>query len=237
VAAAGLTVAAGAIAVRAGLRDRAPRSGAAAADASVVAGAPTDTAAPSAAGRFGAGRDSGLAAPASARLVDSAARRPNDSARLAARRPPLGALTISAPADAEVYLDGVRVGRGTLRRDGLRPGRHVVRATVASLPGCASADASVVVDLAGGPLQPVALDPLPCGRLDFDVVPTPAQYRLVPLRGGPTLHGVLPLAEPLFIAEGDYALTIEATQCAAYSATVPVVAGRARAERARLICS
>jgi hypothetical protein len=153
------------------------------------------------------------------------------------RRATTAALSIAAPADAEVFMDGARVARGSWRRDAVRAGQHVIRASVASLPGCASADTSVVVDLAAGQNQTVYLDPIACGRLAFDVVPTPAQYRLVPVRGGAVLQGVLPLAEPLFLPEGDYALTIEATQCAAYNASVPVVAGRARTERARLICS
>ncbi len=59
----------------------------------------------------------------------------------------------------------------------------------------------------------------------------------MPERGGPAIEGLLPLAQPLFLPEGNYALTIEATQCAGYTATVPVVASRARTERARLICS
>ena len=135
-----------------------------------------------------------------------------------------------------MYVDGARVARGSWRRDAVRAGRHEVRAAVSSLPGCASADTSVVVDVDAGATRTVYLDPVPCGRLTFDVEPTPAQYRLVPARGGPALQGALPRAEPLFLPEGDYALTIEATQCAAYTAGVPVVAGRARTERARLIC-
>ncbi len=169
-----------------------------------------------------------------ARAADSAVRRP---ARPAAPPPAVTSLAVSVPPDADVYVDGARVARGSWRRNAVRVGRHVVRASVASLPGCVSADTSVVVDLNAGADRTVYLDPIACGRLSFDVEPTPAQYRLVPARGGPAIEGFLPLAQPLFLPEGDYSLTIEATQCAGYSASVPVVAGRARTERARLICS
>jgi hypothetical protein len=208
-----------------------------------AASAPSPAVAPGTASRTPADRaaDSAAALAAAAGLpplrpVDSAARRAGDSARAAARRATSATLTIAVPADADVYVDGARVGRGSVQ-DAVRPGRHVVRAAVASLPGCPSADTSMVVDLTSGGGQTVYLDPVACGRLTFDVVPTPAEYRLVPSRGGPAVQGLLPLGEPLFLPEGDYALTIEATQCAAYTASVPVVAGRARTERARLICS
>jgi hypothetical protein len=157
---------------------------------------------------------------------------PRPAARVAS-----AALAVSVPPLADVYVDGERVARGSWRGDRVRPGRHEVRAVVASLPGCASADTSVVVDLRAGGPETVNLDPVGCGRLTFDVQPTPAEYRLVPARGGPALEGQLPIAEPLFLPDGDYELRIEATQCAAYTATVPVLAGRARTERARLICS
>jgi len=174
-------------------------------------------------------------AVATARPADSASPRP--APRAAAARVASAALAVSVPPLADVYVDGERVARGSWRGDRVRPGRHEVRAVVASLPGCASADTSVVVDLRAGGPETVNLDPVGCGRLTFDVQPTPAEYRLVPARGGPALEGQLPIAEPLFLPDGDYELRIEATQCAAYTATVPVLAGRARTERARLICS
>lgn len=152
-------------------------------------------------------------------------------------RPPAPALAVDVPAEAEVYVDGARVARGPWERDGVRPGRHTVRATVTSLPGCASADTSVAVDLVPGVRQFVRLDPVACGELSFDVMPTAAHYRLEPARGGPPREGVLPLAGPLFLPDGNYALTIDAAQCTPYTATVPVVAGRTRTERAHLICN
>jgi hypothetical protein len=136
-----------------------------------------------------------------------------------------------------VFVDGVPVARGPSQLDAVRPGRHVVRAMVASLPGCPSSDTTVAVDLSPGVRQFVRLDPVACGELGLEFVPSAARYRLEPARGGPPLQGVLPLGKPLFLPEGNYALTIEATQCTPYAATVQVVAGRTRTERAPLICN
>jgi serine/threonine-protein kinase len=168
---------------------------------------------------------------------DSVRRRPADSARLAAARTALPTLLVSAPADAEVYVDGVMAGRGPVRRDALRPGRHQVRAIIAALPGCPSADTSVVVQLASGARQQLTLEPAACGWLGLDVLPAAARYRLAPVRGGAAREGELPLAAPLYLPAGDYTLTLEATQCSTFSATVPVVARATRRERIPLICN
>ncbi len=137
-----------------------------------------------------------------------------------------------------MYVDGVRAGRGAVRRDDLRPGRHQVRAIVPALPGCPSADTTVVVQLQPGARQQLDLAPVACGFLELDVVPAAARYTLTPKRGGPTREGSLPLAAPLYLPAGDYALTVDATQCTTFSATVPVVARTSRPpERVRLICN
>jgi len=178
-------------------------------------------------------------APATGMLTraDSLARRAADSLRRAQRAALIPSLSVAVPTGAEVYVDGTPVGRGPVQRETLPVGRHVIRATVASLPGCPSADTNVVVDLTPGARRTVRLDPVACGRLEFDVVPTPAQFRLVPTRGGPVREGILPLGEPLLLPDGEYALTIESRECAPYEDTrVPVVAGRTRTERARLLC-
>ena len=171
--------------------------------------------------------------------TDTARRRPpNDSARAALR---LGApsLAVTAPEQAQIYIDGVQVARGSVRRDGLRPGRHLVRATVSgsALPGCPSADTTVAVVLAPGARQQVALEPVACGFLELNFRPAAARYQLTPARGGPTREGVLPLDRPLLLPEDRYVLSVDAVQCARYTDTVPVVARVTRTERAALLCN
>ncbi len=160
-------------------------------------------------------------------------------ARLAAARAAsFGAVVVNAPPEADVYFDDELVSRGTWRSGQLPIGRHTVRATVGGLPGCASADTTADVDIGANARRNVTLEPVACGRLVLDfVAATAPHYRLVPLRGGPTREGVLPIVAPLVLPDGIYRLTVEASACAPYEdAQLPVVAGKTRREARTLIC-
>ena len=149
-----------------------------------------------------------------------------------------GTLSISVPQDADVYLDGEFIARGSWRSGPLALGRYTVRASLGGLPGCASADTATMVDVMPNVRRAVTLEPVPCGRLQLDfTATTPPHYTLVPLRGGPTREGMLPLAQPLVLPDGIYRLTVEASACATYrDESLPVVAGKTRREPHTLIC-
>lgn len=149
-----------------------------------------------------------------------------------------GSLLVNAPPDAEVYVAGALVGRGTYRSDALAAGRYLVRATLGGLPGCASADTSAAVDLTPGARRTVTLQPVACGRLLLEFVgANVAHYTIVPVPARGVSHeGVLPLAQPLVLPDGKYFLTVQASACATFEDTVPVVAGRTRREAGRLFC-
>ena len=181
--------------------------------------------------------DSAPARPASASPADTSRRRAaSDSARQAARTQ-APALAVTAPDQAEIFVDGQRVARGSTRRDGLRPGRHVIRARVQDLPGCASATIDTSVTLAPGARQQLALEPVGCGSLSFDIQPNAARYRLTSVASGRVFEGELPLSQPLLLPEDRYVLTVEAVQCAPFTDTVTVVARRTRTEPAKLLCN
>jgi hypothetical protein len=171
------------------------------------------------------------------RTAGDSARRPTDSVRGAAALLRAPALSVIAPAAADIYVDGVRAGQGAVRRNDLRPGPHQVRAIVPALPGCPSADTTVVVQLAPGARQQLQLDPVACGFLQLDVEPAAARYTVTPKGGGLAREGSLPLASPLYLPADDYVLTIDAAQCTTFSSTVPVLARATRSERVRLICN
>jgi hypothetical protein len=137
-----------------------------------------------------------------------------------------------------VYVAGKLVGRGSYRSDALGAGRYLVRASLGALPGCASADTTAAVDLAPGARRTVSLQPVACGRLLLEfTAANAAHYTLVPVPArGPAREGVLPLAQPLVLPDGTYRLTVQASACATFEDTLPVVAGRVRRAAGRLIC-
>ena len=223
------------------------------APAASSAGPLTDSAAPSAGSAAAAPTPSSaaLAATATTRARDSiegtarpTGKSPTPASRTAARTAAVarttgsGSLLINAPADADVYVGGTLVGRGTYRSTPLAPGHYVVRATLGGLPGCASADTTATVDLPANGRRSVSLQPVACGRLLLEFAATNSpHYTLVPVHGGAPREGVLPLSQPLVLPDGTYRLTVEASACAPYTDdALPVVAGKTRREAHTLIC-
>ena len=188
-----------------------------------------------------------VALPAPAPLDTGILRAPVDTFPSSAARVVLpGRLAVAAPPEARVSLDGVelsvRTASGTWASDSLPPGRHVVRAVVSAIPGCPTATVSEAVEVAAGRRRAVRLEPLGCGRVTFDVRPTPARFVLTPVgarvraveRGR---EGMLPLAEPLLLPAGEYRLQISARACAEYDERLRVEAGEGiQRERIPLIC-
>lgn len=233
----------------------APRPATGATAAPPVAGTGSVLPTTDSAGRAGAARESATTANASNTAIGTAAgaaagtrgatgtrpagpSTPNAPRASAARGTGFGVVAVSAPADADVYFNGALVSRGPWRNGSVPAGRHTVRASLGGLPGCASADTSVTVDITSNARRAVALEPVACGRLVLEfTAPTAPHYTLVPLRGGPTREGTLPLAQPLVLPDGTYRLTVEASACAPYTdERLPVVAGKTRREPHTLIC-
>jgi hypothetical protein len=81
----------------------------------------------------------------------------------------------------------------------------------------------------------VQLTPHRCGTFSLDAAPSGAHYTLSS-GGKEVASGAVPLAEPVLVAEGTYALHVSAKYCADYSGTVSISSGSAAHERVRLIC-
>ena len=151
--------------------------------------------------------------------------------------PPPRVLALSAPGGATLTVDGVSVGRGSWRSDTLRPGRHVVVARLAPMPGCAATIDSAVVALDSSGTRNVRLEPRSCGRVILDIAPAAARWTLS-AAGRATLRGTGTPPAPVILAAGTWRLAVEGPRfCSQFNGTVDVVAGGApRRERVRLIC-
>lgn len=155
-----------------------------------------------------------------------------DSMALHGPNPP--GLAVTAPPEAEIFVDGVQVARGEWRGDSLSPGRHVVAATIAAEPGCPSARVEQAVMVADTGLRAVRLDPRPCGSLVLDMLPATAAYEI---SGPRTVRGRGPANEPITLPTGSYRVRVEEAQCAPYSNPgVRIDKGSRTSLRIRLIC-
>jgi serine/threonine-protein kinase len=150
-------------------------------------------------------------------------------------------LTILAPADARLALDGTELAgdSGRWESDSLQPGRHVVRALVPAIVGCPTASVSQALVLTAGERRIARLQPIGCGRVALDVRPTPARFTLTAVGGRERAReGTLPLDEPLLLPAGEYRLQISARACAPYDERLRVEAGEGvHRERIPLYCS
>ncbi len=148
-----------------------------------------------------------------------------------------GVLAVSAPAGAQVIVNGVPVGQGEWRTDTLPAGMYTVVAALPRRTGCPSTRDSARVALGGTGSETVNLEPRGCGTLALDVTTRGATYEVTSHRDDVRRTGELPLSRPIVLPAGSYRLTVEAPWCAPYSSEVRIVANRAAArERLRLIC-
>jgi serine/threonine-protein kinase len=154
---------------------------------------------------------------------------------------PVAALQLSAPPGADLFLDGVRVGRGAWATDSLAPGPHRVRATVPALRGCPSADTTISLELGAAQVQRVQLNPTGCGRvLVFSADTNARRWTLTPRAGGRIAEGTFPVRAPLLLPAGRYRLTISGTpactQFVEENVEVPATGAVVRTPWFKLIC-
>jgi serine/threonine-protein kinase len=145
-------------------------------------------------------------------------------------------LVVNAPEEAEVKVDGKAAGQGSFRRDDIKPGSHVVTATIASVDGCPTATDDVTVRVREDGRTSVTLEPRPCGLLTIDVAPRGARWSVSDSAGGEVASGTAPLSGPIVLPAGSYALRVSASYCADYRSDITIVAEATRRERAHLLC-
>ncbi|HVE77989.1 MAG TPA: serine/threonine-protein kinase [Gemmatimonadaceae bacterium] len=149
---------------------------------------------------------------------------------------PPAAMVVTAPSYATVAVNGVEVGRGPWRSDTVKPGRHVIAASVRSIDGCPAASVTKTVNLEPSGEQEFQLYPRACGRLDLDVTPSGGTYRLISTIDQ-NRTGTVPLPTPLTVPAGRYRLTVEVRECAPFNDDSLVIRpGELTRRRVPLIC-
>lgn len=175
-----------------------------------------------------------LAGAAGDTLQSGASARPTTTA-------PAGAvgreLLVTAPGDAEVWVDGKRKGTGGWYTDRIAPGEHRIVAALSSIQRCPSArvDTTVLVRESGS--MTITLSPRPCGYLVLDALPTGARWMVSAPSGTTVMQGTVPQTKPVILPAGTYTLRVSAPYCADYLADFTVTAAETHRERVRLICA
>ncbi|MFN8572598.1 MAG: serine/threonine-protein kinase [Gemmatimonadaceae bacterium] len=196
------------------------------------------------------GRDTGVVVmtppPDSALKADSVPTVTPESVRTAALVPKrdsvpkatatLARLSITAPPEAHLMVNGGAVGEGRWRADTLRPGDVVVTAAIDAIEGCETARVEQSVRLRAGALREVPLTPRPCGTVAIEGQPAGANYTVVSADGAIRHEGTLPLSRALVLPVGPYKFTALKPRCAAYEQEFSLSAGEAMRIPFRMIC-
>ncbi|MDF1504689.1 hypothetical protein, partial [Roseisolibacter sp. H3M3-2] len=163
------------------------------------------------------GRTGGAGADDSVRPPVAAAESALTVVDTAPPRPLFASLSVEAPPEAQVSLDGRAVSKGEWSSDSLSPGRHVIRGLLPSLEGCPTAQDVRTIQLDSGESERLSLRLAPCGELQFDMRPAVrARYTLTATRGQVQRAGAIPLTEPLVLPQGVYRLVVQASLCQEY---------------------
>lgn len=201
-------------------------------------------------GSLPAGAPGSASAGDSLRIADSASgdsgqaggspAAPVTEARPAARpAATTGRLTVSAPPDARVSVNGEAVADGSWRGDSLAPGEVVVGASIPASSGCRWATVEERVRVRAGGAHSVTLSPRPCGTIAINLlnIASGARYSVTSPDGSVTLEGALPSDGPIVVPVGPYRVSVQQPLCASYTNdNVVVAADRGTALTFRMIC-
>jgi hypothetical protein len=160
--------------------------------------------------------------------------RTDSAARAAAT---LARLAVTAPNDAQIFLNGVVVGEGRWRADTLKPGDYTVAAAIDAPEGCESARQEQEHRLRPGTQREVSLLPRGCGTILLNGQPAGAHYTLVSADGsvkreGNLSEGTLPLLVPI----GQYRFSAQKPQCATYDQDAALQVGQTVRIFFKMIC-
>ena len=157
--------------------------------------------------------------------------------------PPRRVLYVSAPAEAELTLNGQYVHRGTWLTDTLPAGSYELVATVPpGLAGCATPRETYELTLRERDSLSVSLNPRGCGTLMIEATPRNSNFVLTDAKGTTIRQGQLPMRAPIMLPSGSYRLSLTANYCAPYvhtPGTPPIVitpGRRMRTPNIKLIC-
>ncbi len=169
----------------------------------------------------------------------AAAGAPRSVARTAARKAAPKAservLRVVGPADATITVDGALVGRGTWHSESIAAGAHHVVVALNAPAACASAQDAKDVRVGETGTTTVQFAPRRCGTFSLDAAPSGSRF-VISVGGHEVASGTVPLAAPVLVPEGSYALHVSSKYCADYSGTVSISSAAQAHERVRLIC-
>jgi len=130
-----------------------------------------------------------------------------------------GRLTILAPPNARVSVNGQVVSDGSWRADTLKPGEYAIEATLPASSGCESATVDERVRVRAGGVQSVTLAPKPCGVIVINmlnVATSGARFTIVSNDGSVRKEGALPQTGGIVVPVGLYRVTAQQPMCTAY---------------------
>ena len=130
-----------------------------------------------------------------------------------------GRLTILAPPNARVSVNGQAVSDGSWRADTLKPGEYAIEATLPASSGCESATVDERVRVRAGGVQSVTLAPKPCGVIVINmlnVATSGARFTIVSNDGSVRKEGALPQTGGSVVPVGLYRVTAQQPMCTAY---------------------
>ena len=151
--------------------------------------------------------------------------------------PPRPMVTVVAPAEATVSVNGLEVGKGRWVSDSLLPGQYVVSASVRSYNRCASArDVDTLYVRETGDTT-VTLRPRPCGYLALTSTPEVADFSVMTPSGSSVKTGLLPLPDSMMLPAGPYKLRVRARFCSDYNDSVRIESGQTIRQKIPLMCA
>ncbi len=153
-----------------------------------------------------------------------------------------GTIAVSAPTDAEVFINDASVGTGQTRRDSLAPQTYAVRAVFPTeISGCVWATQTKTVNVRAGVVSPVSLNPVPCGTIEIRArgpgAATATFWYAMQPEGQPRPPDTPLTPGAKVFPVGKYRLFVGSAQCTEYSDDLEILAGVATARTSIvLIC-
>jgi len=180
-----------------------------------------------------------VVAPPDTARADTTTTSPADTTTRPAVRTPRTRLMMLAPDSAQLYVNGIPVGRGvaTVERSGAA--KLSLRAVIMDAPPeCSAASLDSIVPLSAGQQDTVRLPVRTCIGVRFTVIPEDATLFLVPFDGAPTIEMRADSSKAVLLPVGRYEVRARAPRCYDYNNDTLTVtrAGDERSRRIKMTC-
>ncbi|MFN8581814.1 MAG: serine/threonine-protein kinase [Gemmatimonadaceae bacterium] len=163
----------------------------------------------------------------------SSAQQRDTSARTAAS---LSRLSVTAPPEAHILVNGVAVGDGRWRADTLKPGDITVGATIDARSRAVNRlTSSRRCDWCAGVAREL-VTPRACGSVTIEGQPAGANYTIVSTENASRREGTLPPSRGIVLPVGPYRFTALKPRCAQYEQEFSLGSGETIRIAFRMIC-